>query len=531
MVMLDIQIVWGGETHSFSLENGEHIVGRASDSAVQIPVPRVSKQHAVLRVDGEGLWVHDLGSTNGTEVNGQRIGRDDVEVPTGTLVSFAGAMLRRAGSMSTAAHQLPFAESANTLMRYNPSEGYSDAARDRIVSLSSGLFELLASDESSEQVEKAACKFVAQSVRSDRVVMLTDQGEGTTIDASSQWTRNPEERNAPLQISRTIISQVMSKRDSVLMSNPLEDQKYAAQQSIMALNLRSAMAAPLFDNERVRGILYVDTRQASVQYSQADLEVLTATANAVAVKLRNIRFERELETAAHIQRAMLPDVIESPEGYELDAYQDMCRAVGGDLYQSFRRPNERVLLALGDVSGKGVPAALAMSAATVLVGLLAELGGDLEELVDHFHAQLFRSLAPEQFITMFLAELDEASGALHYINAGHEPPLVVHADGSIDSLESTGLPIAMIEDVVTIPADTVLRPGDLMFVFSDGIPEATVDGERFLGLDVVKSILVEHRGEPLPKIRERILARVSDFLAGEHNSDDVTLLLLRRNPV
>ena len=527
--MIEVQIVWGGESHAFSLEDGEHTVGRASGCAVQIPVPRVSKQHAALRVAGEELFVRDLGSTNGTEVNGERIGKEEVSVPSGTLVSFAGAMLRRAGSMSsTAAHRIEMAGNVNTMMRYNPREGYSDAARDRIVALSAGLFELLASDENFREVEQAACQFVAQSVTSDRVVMLTDQGEGTTLDATAQWTRNPSELDAPLQISRTIVNQVTSQRDSVLVSNPLEDQKYAAQQSIMALRLRSAMAAPLFDNERVRGILYVDTTQASVQYRQADLEVLTATANAVAIKLRNIRFETELETAAKIQRAMLPEKVESPEGYELDAYQVMCRAVGGDLYHSFRRPDGKVLLALGDVSGKGVPAALAMSAATVLVGLLADLPDDLVELTGHFHKQLFTSLAAEQFITMFLGELDEGTGALRYVNAGHEPPLVLHADGTFDALDSTGLPIAMIEDVVPAAAEYALRPGDLMAVFSDGIPEATTDGESFLGLDIVKDILVEHCSEPLETIRGHIVSAVAKFLHGEPNSDDVTLLLLRR---
>jgi hypothetical protein len=527
--MVEVQIVWGGESHSFSLDDGEHAVGRASGCSVQIPVPRVSKQHASLRVEGEKLWVKDLGSTNGTEVNGERIGREEVDVPTGTLVSFAGAMMRRAGSMSsTAAHRIEMAGNVNTMMRYNPREGYSDAARDRIVDLSAGLFELLASDEKVQDVERAACRFVAQSVSSDRVVMLTDQGEGTTLDATAQWTRNPDERDAPLQISRTIVNQVMRQRDSVLVSNPLEDQQYAAQQSIMALNLRSAMAAPLFDNERVRGILYVDTTQAAIQYRQADLEVLTATANAVAIKLRNIRFETELETAAKIQRAMLPERVESPAGYELDAYQVMCRAVGGDLYHSFRRPDGKVLLALGDVSGKGVPAALAMSAATVLIGLLADLPEDLVELTGHFHKQLFSSLAAEQFITMFLGELDEATGQLRYVNAGHEPPLVLHADGTFDGLDSTGLPIAMIEDVVPTAEEYTLQRGELMAVFSDGIPEATTDGERFLGLDVVKKILGEHRGEPLGEIRDRIVSAVAEFLQGEPNSDDVTLLLLRR---
>jgi sigma-B regulation protein RsbU (phosphoserine phosphatase) len=86
----------------------------------------------------------------------------------------------------------------------------------------------------------------------------------------------------------------------------------------------------------------------------------------------------------------------------------------------------------------------------------------------------------------------------------------------------------MIDEVVPTAADAQLRPGDLMAVFSDGIPEATTDGERFLGLDGVKDILVKHRGKPLPKIREEIVTAVADFLAGEPNSDDVTLLLLRR---
>jgi serine phosphatase RsbU (regulator of sigma subunit) len=527
--MIDVEIVHGGQTHSFHLEDGEHQVGRASNNEVQLPVARVSKQHAIIRVLGERIFVRDLGSSNGTEVNGKPVGEAEVEVAEGSLVSFAGAIMRRAGALSTQAHQLVGERHVTTQLRYNLDQGYSNAARDRIVENSSALFELLASGQDATEVQTAACQFVAQCVTADRVVLLEDEGEATSIDARARWTRSGDS-NAPLQLSSTIVNEVVKKRDSVLVANPLDDPRFGGQQSIMALNLRSAMAAPLFDNERVRGILYVDTADARVQYSRADLEVLSAAANAVAVKLRNLSYEREMRTAAKIQRAMLPHHLEAPDGYELEAHQVMCRAVGGDLYHCAKRPNGTVMIALGDVSGKGMPAALAMGAATVLIGMLAEIEGDLETLCGHIHRQLFRSLATEQFVTVFVAELDGPTGVMRYVNAGHEPALLLRANGEIEALESTGLPIAMIEDVMLGHAETRMDPGDLLFIFSDGIPEATTQGDEFLGLDPVKRILKENREEVLTSIRAKIVTTVKEFLAGGPASDDVTLMLLRRNP-
>lgn len=209
----------------------------------------------------------------------------------------------------------------------------------------------------------------------------------------------------------------------------------------------------------------------------------------------------------------------------------MCRAVGGDLYQCLPRVNGRYMFALGDVSGKGMPAALAMGAGTVLTGMLAEIDADLVDLAGHLHRQLFRSLTPEQFITMFLADLDAETGTIDYVNAGHEPPLIVRGDGSIDSLEPTGLPVGMIEDIMLEAGQARLEPGDLLAVFSDGVPEATIDGESFLGMDTVREILAAARDTPLADVRGRIVSAVDNFLAGEPNSDDVTLMLMRRKQI
>ncbi len=527
--MVELEIAYDGKNHPLRLEDGEHTVGRSGDSAVKVPVARVSKAHAILRVSDGRLYVRDLGSTNGTELNGTRVGADEVEVGSGSLLSFAGTLLRWSMDMPIS-QTFVRPNQVTTRLRYNMSEGYSAAARDRIVDMSSGMFELLASGSDAETVGEAACRFVANWVQADRVVLLEDRGEATSVEIRSRWTKEGDS-DAPLQLSTTVVGRVLSQRESILVANPLEDPNLIDQHSILTLNLRSAMAAPLFDNERVRGILYVDTASPEIQYGQADLEVLTATANAVAVKLRNISFESEMRTAANIQRAMLPDTIEPPAGYELEPYQVMCRAVGGDLYQCLPRVNGKYLFALGDVSGKGMTAALAMGAATVLIGMLAEIEGDLLELTKHLHNQLFRSLTPEQFVTLFLAELDADTGDIRYVNAGHEPPIIVRADGTLDQLESTGLPVGMIEDFMLEAGEARIEPGDLLAIFSDGVPEATTDGERFLGMDPVQDILTTYSDEPLSEIRSRIVSVVDKYLAGEPNSDDVTLLLMRRKQV
>lgn len=526
--MIDVEIIWGGKNHPVHLPDGEHSVGRSRENDIHIPIARVSKKHAMVRVDGERIFVRDLGSTNGTEVNGTRIGSAEVEVPQHGSVSFAGALLMwsTAGAPSTAS--LTNHQDVSSAMSYSPTQGFSPAARDRILDFSSGLFELLASEGRGGEVEEAACRFVGQVVSADRVVMLDDQGEATSIEARARWIRAGDS-DAPLRLSSTLVGQVLQKRHSILVANPMEDPNYTGQESIMALDLRSAMAAPLFDNERVRGILYVDTASPNVRYTKDDLQVLTATANAVAVKLRNLSLEKELKTAARIQRAMLPRDFEPPPGYDLSAHQVMCRAVGGDLYNFLRRPDGNFFFALGDVSGKGMPAALAMGAATVLIGMLAEIGGEIEHQATLLHHQLFRSLGPSQFVTLFLGEIHPETGLLRYVNAGHDAPLLLRENGSFQSLDSNGMPVALLEEIEFQHDEITVDPGDLLAIFSDGIPEATTDGDSFLGIEPIKEILLQRKRDPLERISSGIIERVASFLGGEPASDDVTLMLFRRN--
>jgi serine phosphatase RsbU (regulator of sigma subunit) len=309
----------------------------------------------------------------------------------------------------------------------------------------------------------------------------------------------------------------------------VNDPRFAAQQSIIHLDLKSAMAAPLFDNQRVRGILYVDCSRAAVQYGSEDLQVLTATANAVAVKLRSLTLEKEIRTAARIQRAMLPARVKVPEGWELDAWLTMCRDVGGDLYHCLTRPNGRTMLVLGDVAGKGVPASLAMAATIVLIRSLNEIGIALEDMAPHLNSQLAESLAPEQFVTLFIGELDHETGELTYFNAGHEPPrLLREGTDEIALLDSTGRPVGLLPFGEFEVEKVTLEPGDVLSIFSDGIPEATRDGNDFLGDGAVDEAMRAYRTAPLKQMREDVLNKVQGFLTPNEASDDVTLMILRR---
>lgn len=530
---MEFELVIDGRLDTVDLADGEHSVGRAPGNDIQLPVASVSKQHATVRIDGERVFVRDIGSTNGTDIDGAPVGQTEVELPEQATVRFAGVPLwRKISSVDSMATLLPESDVQSSTV-FRPGDEVTDTARARIVDMLSGLFELVASEEESDGIEQAACNFVSDWLDADRVFLLEDEGEGTEIVVKKRWVRveGPKEAREVVRMSSTIVRQVLQERTSVLVANAVNDPRFAAQQSIIHLDLKSAMAAPLFDNQRVRGILYVDCSRAQVQYGTEDLQVLSATANAVAVKLRSLSLEKEIRTAARIQRAMLPETVKVPEGWELDAHLTMCREVGGDLYHCLTRPNGRTMLVLGDVAGKGVPASLAMAATIVLIRSLNEIGVSLEHMAPHLNAQLAESLAPEQFVTLFVGELDHETGELTYFNAGHEPPRLLRGGGDeIELLDSTGRPIGLLPFGDFLVETVTLERGDVLSVFSDGIPEATRDGNDFLGDAAVDKAMREFRELPLKQMRESILGAVHDFLTPNEASDDVTLMILRRSP-
>ncbi len=239
------------------------------------------------------------------------------------------------------------------------------------------------------------------------------------------------------------------------------------------------------------------------------------------------RLEREMETARAIQQRLLPAAAPETAGWQITGVSLPSRRVGGDYYDFLPLPGGRLGLAIGDVSGKGIPAALLMA------NLQAALHGQVlheegvADAVTRVNAMLARSTDPQNFATFFYGVLDQASGELTGCNAGHCPPLLVRADGEVLRLDQGGLLLGMLADRSYEEQRVALRRGDVLVLYTDGITEAAA-GEDMFGEERLLQVVLRERRQPADRIRERILAAVREH-AGEAPEDDLTLVVVRRD--
>jgi sigma-B regulation protein RsbU (phosphoserine phosphatase) len=200
--------------------------------------------------------------------------------------------------------------------------------------------------------------------------------------------------------------------------------------------------------------------------------------------------------------------------------------VGGDYYD-FAVERGRLLLALGDVSGKGTGAALLM---TVLRAAVRAHWTDpgLAEAVGRINRTVCQNVPSSKYVTFFLATLDPASGRLDYVNAGHNPPILVRAEGTVEKLAAGGLVLGIFESVTYEGGAVVMEPGDMLVIYSDGVTETwDPDGEEF-GEDKLVALAVEDRAKSADELQNAILCEIERFEQGARATDDRTLLVLKR---
>ena len=305
----------------------------------------------------------------------------------------------------------------------------------------------------------------------------------------------------------------------------------------MSQGVHSAMAAPLFDNQKVLGAIYADSRLPGFAFDEEQLQLFTILANMAAVKITNarlleaeqgrLRMAQELATATRIQRALLPRPPEDVTGWQFHARLETCYEVGGDLYDFHRRSDGQLVLMVGDVSGKGLGAALLMSSVLSSARVLYDLAEGPLPLAIRLNEMVGRAAAPGHFVTLFLAFIDPASGGVRFVNAGHNPPVVV-SRGALSFLEEGGVPMGVLPTFPFTEGEATLEHGDLLAAFSDGIPEATREGEFFDDARLREALIEMATNPELDRVGDGIVARVEKFLAGAPRSDDVTLVLVRR---
>jgi sigma-B regulation protein RsbU (phosphoserine phosphatase) len=205
-----------------------------------------------------------------------------------------------------------------------------------------------------------------------------------------------------------------------------------------------------------------------------------------------------------------------------------CRAVGGDYYDYIEMPEGRIAIGLGDVAGKGLPAALLMTSFQASLRALSELDLAPGDTILRLNRLLCRALPANRFVTFFYAVLDPSTRKLQFVNAGHNPPWVIRADGTRESLGQNGPPLGMFEESTYTMGDLELGPGELLVCYSDGISEAeNLKGEEF-SEERLTALVEERRTLPPVEIVQHVNSALNDYCHGTSQQDDITLVVLKR---
>ena len=544
----------GGETRQVPLDRDRIRMGRSSDNDLSFPSDMsLSRHHLVLEKTDGGWYVEDLGAKNRTMLNGRRIDGKTLlssgdRISAGQVVVIFGGTKSSTGPVefTMGGDESPLRATVMTnlrgvLSRESTMPGLarpsSVRAEKRGIPLDHPAVaaliragQELAGHRPLDELFELILDLSISAVGAERGVLMTLEGEDLVVRAV---------RGEGFRISSTVRDRVIKESASLLVRDTALDEAFKSRDSIVGQQVQSVMAVPLQTNDRVIGLVNVDSRSFARPFTPDDLDLLTVLANVAAIRIENQRLavveaqklliSRDLEQAAAIQRRLLPREAPVVPGYQIAGHNLPCQTVGGDYFDFFPYVDGRIGIVLGDVAGKGMPAALLM---TALKGGVQVLLGEAPENIASLMSRLDRLVAANfprnRFVTLFFGLLDPSSGDLAYCNAGHNPPFLVRADGSVERLPSCGTILGIFPDLPYEVRKSNLAPGDVLTLFSDGVTEENnPSGEEF-GETRLGGVLSEHGKADAAALVDAVRRSVLAWAAGAVPADDVTVVVARR---
>lgn len=535
------------------LEGDAFTVGRAHANDLSYPDDAsLSRRQLQFQRDAEGWWAEDLGSKNGTLLNGIRITRRELIRPGDRLsaghlvltlvdsdaqidsdvmfVPEAGPEIHPDATVMTSLEGLLSGEATSPITsKQAAAASRGQTFRSPVVAALVRAGRELAGHRPLEELFKLILDLSIEAVGAERGVLMTLEGEKLVPRAS---------HGDGFRISTTVRDRVLEQKTSLLVRDLAQDKAFREQASIFEQQIHTMMAVPLQTESRVIGLIYVDSRSFVREFTPDDLNLLTVLANVAAIRIERERFAelerteqrrtRDLEQAAEIQRGILPVDPPKVPGVDLAGHNAPCHTVGGDYYDFIPYADGRVLVVLGDVAGKGMSAALLMSNLQARVQTLAEDPSDLAKMMSRLDASIAAHSPSNRFITLFLGTIDAVAGRLVYCNAGHNPPLLVRPSGEVDRLGAVGTVLGIMPELGYEEETHRFEVGDMLAIYSDGVTEAeNPDGEEY-GEQRLTEVLLQHRDLDAAAIVARVVESVSAWIAAAPAADDVTLLIARR---
>jgi serine phosphatase RsbU (regulator of sigma subunit) len=536
-------------------------IGRSARNDLCIPDPFASRVHAEVRNEDEEYFLQDLGSANGTLYNGSvvetpitltrggriQIGETEIVFNDSQFPLSSGATMITDNSSSIPEATIALSSADRTTSglfeaiegaRSHSQETFDSRPRqsDLLALISKVGVALLASVTLNETLEQVVT-LVFEAVPADRCMIMMREEKSPELKVAVARLRNRVGEVGEIRISRSVIDEVVTNGKSVLTSDAQADPRFAGG-TVMLQGVRSVLAVPLGVGANVFGIIYADSPLAEGRFTEDHLKVLTTLASVAAIRVENARLteeqmererlEREQQVASEIQQRFLPASAPIVAGYELQGISFPCYEVGGDYYDFIQREGGKLVVALGDVSGKGTAAALLMSCLHAAIHAQADIHNSLAKTIGAVNRYLVESIPANRFVTLFYAELDPKNGALAFLNAGHNPPLIVHSGGTMEQLAAGGLPLGIMPNADFREGRTQLHYGDVLVIYSDGVSEATNPAGEEFGPTRLYEVVARNLDASAGGIRDRIESALTKFCQGTPAADDITLVICKR---
>lgn len=507
-------------------------IGRRSTADLQVVSTDVSRDHADISQDNNRYIIRDRGSRYGTFVNGENV----------TERALTDGDRIRLGR-SDAVELLFVVDAGDTSGLRDPSSGVADLRQ--MAGLLTGL-RALGSGRVLDEVLTLVLDSALDVTSADRGFIMLANETGQLEFKIARANGHVTLPGTTFATSHKIPHEVFQTGQSKMVGDLMDSSHADIHGGTIALGIRHVLCVPLrivryvvsrpaaSDENKVIGVLYLDGREKATLLSRATRTSLETFATEAALAIESARLyaesaekarlERDLRVAAEIQRALLPEPKFEAPGLDLAAVTVPCRTIGGDFYDYLDVGEGRFGFTLGDVSGKGPPAALLAAAVQSIFAAQAALGGNPAETMTRINRALLRRAIEARFATMFYGVL-WSDGRLSYCNAGHESPIIVGRTQR--SLDTGGVVLGLFDNAKYEVETVQLEPGDTIVVFSDGVSEARNHADEELGRERLVTALASVRSISSEATLEKLLAAVRDFTAGAPQADDVTALVLR----
>ncbi len=415
--------------------------------------------------------------------------------------------------------------------------GELDVDRRRVSMLLETLAEVNSSVDLREVMQNVVTKSIKVTGAERAIIMLYDEQNVLRIELAV------DERGIDLgqdvQYSHSVAMRVAREGRGICLIDTANQEEISLGQSILDLKLLTVMCVPLLVKDKMTGLLYVDSKASSREFTDRDLTLFKALASQVAVAVDNSRLlehyvekqriQEGLDVAREIQQSLLPrGGVRLPE-FDIYGLSIACEETSGDYFDYVRRGPGSLALVVGDVSGHGIGAALLMSTARALLRAFASGDVSPAEIVTRLNKFLSNDVETGRFMTLFYGEIDLAERTIMYVRAGHNEPLIYRrAEDRFEELAEGGIALAVIDDAEFEATGPIPLPaGDILFLYTDGIVEATnADGEQF-GMDRAKDMIREHRDAPAREIVDLLHRAAQDHIGTDERQDDLTLVLAK----